>query len=127
MAAGLARTVFGLEEVKSAGLATRDGLEASAEAVSAMQEMGIDLSGHRSQRVNAELMAWADWVIPMTLAHEYRLIQLYPEYSSKLRYLGAWGEEERDIEDPWGGSLESYRRSAQAISELLALVKKKLS
>jgi len=37
--------------------------------------------------ITAELMAWADWIIPMTLAHEYRRGLLYPQYSSKLRSL----------------------------------------
>ena len=126
MAEGLARVIFGWEEVGSAGLAARDGLGASAEAAAVMQEMGIDLSGHRSQRITGELMAWADWIIPMTSAHEFRLCLLYPQYSGKLRSLGAWGEQGCDIEDPWGGSLESYRQCARTISELLLSVKEKL-
>ncbi len=120
MAEGLAKASFGMEnEISSAGLEAWEGTEASAQAIAVMNEMGIDLNGHRSQRITEELVGWADWVIPMTLAHEQRLYLLFPQYSTKFRYLGAWGEHGCDVSDPWGGSLESYRKSAQTISKLL--------
>ncbi|MHB8126332.1 MAG: low molecular weight protein arginine phosphatase [Desulfitobacteriaceae bacterium] len=127
MAEGLARKIFGCKkEICSAGLEAFNGTEASALAITVMSEMGIDLNGHRSRRITEELVDWADWVIPMTLAHERRLCLLFPHYSTKFRYLGNWGEQGCDVSDPWGGSLESYRKSAQTISGLLLLLKERL-
>ncbi len=124
MAEGLARVIFGLEnEISSAGLEAWEGMQASAQAITVMEEMGIDLIGHRSRRITEEQVGWADWVIPMTLAHEQRLCMLFPQYSTKFRSLGAWGLQGSDVSDPWGGSLESYRKSAQTISELLLALK----
>ena len=125
MAEGLAKVIFSLEnQIGSAGLEAWEGTEASDQAIAVMDEMGIDLKGHRSRKITEELVGWADWVIPMTLAHEQRLHMLFPQYSTKFRYLGAWGQQGCDISDPWGGSLESYRKSAQMISNLLLAVKK---
>ncbi|MFZ3101447.1 MAG: low molecular weight protein arginine phosphatase [Desulfitobacteriaceae bacterium] len=120
MAEGLAKASFGLEnEISSAGLEAWKDTEASVQAITVMKEMGIDLKGHRSRRITKELVDWADWVIPMTLAHEQRLYLLFPQYSSKFRYLGSWGLHGGDVSDPWGGSLEAYRKTAQTISKLL--------
>jgi protein-tyrosine phosphatase len=127
MAEGLAKVIFREEkEVSSAGLAAGEGMSASAQAITVMSEMGIDINGHRSQMITKELVDWADWVIPMTLAHERRLNQLFPQYSTKVRYLGAWGGQGRDVSDPWGGSVDSYRISARIISELLLFLKESL-
>lgn len=127
MAEGLAKVILGKEkEICSAGLAAGEGMTASAQAITVMSEMGIDIKGHRSRMITVELLDWADWVIPMTLAHEQRLNQIFPRYSNKTRYLGAWGEQGSDVSDPWGGSVESYRKSAQIISELLLFLKENL-
>ncbi len=127
MAEGLAKVIFGKEkEIISAGLAAGEGLAASAQAITIMREMGIDINGHCSRMINEELLAWADWVIPMTQAHERRINQLFPQYSAKVRYLGSWGGQGLDVSDPWGGSLESYRKSAQIISTLLLFLKENL-
>lgn len=127
MAEGLAKVIFGEEkEIISAGLAAGEGMAASAQAITVMNEMSIDIIGHRSRMITEELVDWADWVIPMTQAHERRLNQLFPKYSAKVRYLGAWGGQGRDVSDPWGGSVESYRKSVQIISELLLFLKENL-
>jgi protein-tyrosine phosphatase len=127
MAEGLAKVMFGKEkEIISAGLAAGEGMAASAQAITVMSEMGIDINGHRSRMINEELLDWADWVIPMTLAHERRINQFFPQYSAKVRYLGAWGEQGLDVSDPWGGSVESYRKSAQIISKMLLFLKENL-
>ncbi|MDD2233385.1 MAG: low molecular weight protein arginine phosphatase [Desulfitobacteriaceae bacterium] len=127
MAEGLAKVILGEEkELYSAGLAAGEGMTASAQAITVMNEMGIDINEHRSQMITEELLDWVDWVIPMTQAHERRINQLFPQYKAKVRYLGAWGEQGCDISDPWGGSVESYRKSAQMISELLLFLKESM-
>ncbi len=120
MAAALAKQIFGGHtEISSAGTDAWEDSAASSEAVAVLRERGLDLTGHCSSRVSRELIAGADWVIPMTKAHELRLKALFPEYRRKIVRLGEWSERPRDVQDPWGRSLEEYRICAAEIEELL--------
>lgn len=124
MAEGLAREMFGdAVHVSSAGLEAWEGTEASSYALEVLKERNVDLSGHRSRKISAQLLAEVDWIIPMTQAQEMRLKLSFPQYSRKTRYLGDWGEHKCDVHDPWLGSLEIYRQTAQQISELLNALK----
>ncbi|TGE36711.1 low molecular weight protein arginine phosphatase [Desulfosporosinus fructosivorans] len=128
MAEGLARKIFGDSvQVGSAGMAAYGGESANTHALEVLKEQNIDLSRHFSRRISAELMADADWIIPMTQAQEEALKRLFPEYAEKVRYLGDWGEQKREVVDPWGGSLEIYRQTAQEIGNLLSAIKSYLA
>ena len=127
MAEGLARAMFGnAVQVSSAGMEAWEGEDASLHALEVLKEQNVNLSNHRARRINNELMADADWIIPMTQPQEEGLRRLFPEYVHKVRRLGNWGDQKRDVPDPWGGSLESYRQTAQEIKELLEILQKKL-
>ena len=127
MAEALAGKVLGGDvEVGSAGIAAWEGDQAAPEALMAMQEHGLDLSGHAARRLSAELLAEYDWIIPMTRAQEEHLRRQFPSYAAKIRRLGAWGSQDVEIDDPWGGSLASYRQCAASIENLLQALKKEL-
>lgn len=128
MAEGLARKMFGDSvQVGSAGMAACVGESASNYALEALKEQNIDISRHRSRRIREELMADADWIIPMTQAQQETLTRLFPQFDHKTRYLGAWGNHLRDILDPWSGTLDVYRQTAQEIGELLSELKGQLT
>ncbi|HWQ42516.1 MAG TPA: low molecular weight protein arginine phosphatase [Desulfosporosinus sp.] len=124
MAEELAREMFGeAVQVSSAGMGAWEGEKASAYALAVLKEQNLDLSRHRSKKISVDLLAEADWIIPMTQAQEESLRRLFPQFIHKTRYLGDWGEHKRDIRDPWSGSLEAYRQTAQEIGELLSVLK----
>lgn len=124
MAEELAREMFGeAVQVSSAGMEAWEGEKASAYALAVLKEQNLDLSGHRSKKINVDLLAGTDWIIPMTQAQAENLRRLFPQFIYKIRYLGDWGEHKRDIRDPWSGSLEAYRQTAQEIGELLSVLK----
>lgn len=128
MAEGLAREMFGdAVQVSSAGMDAWEGAEASSYALEVLKEQNVDLSQHRSRKIRAELLAEADWIIPMTQAQEKALRHSFPQYEQKTKYLGGWGEQKQDIRDPWSGSLEVYRQTAQEIGELLNVLKNRLA
>lgn len=128
MAEGLARKSLGdAVQVSSAGMEAWAGETASPHALEVLAEHNIDLSSHRARKVKEELLAVADWIIPMTRAQEEGLKRLFPQYAHKLRCLGDWGEKKREVQDPWGGSLASYRQTALEIEELLIVLKEKLN
>ncbi|WP_206811221.1 low molecular weight protein arginine phosphatase [Paradesulfitobacterium ferrireducens] len=127
MAAALAGQIFGADaEIGSAGTDAWEGSGASQEAMTVMQERELDLSVHRSRRVSREEVAAADWVLPMTKAHELRLKALFPEYEHKIVRLGEWSDHPRDVPDPWGGSVEEYRACASELEKLLGDFRRRL-
>ncbi|MDR3541157.1 MAG: low molecular weight protein arginine phosphatase [Desulfosporosinus sp.] len=127
MAEGLARELFGDSvQVSSAGMEAWEGTEASLNALEVLKEQNVDLSQHRSRKIRADLLENADWIIPMTQAQEKLLLHIFPQYISKTRFLGDWGEQKQDVRDPWGGSLEVYRQTAQEISGLLKALREHL-
>lgn len=128
MAEELAREMFGeAVQVSSAGIQAWEGDMASAHALAVLKEQNLDLSRHRSKRIRVDLLADADWIIPMTQAQEEMLKRLFPQFTNKTRCLGHWGEHKRDIQDPWSGSLDAYRQTAQEIGKLLSELKARLN
>src|SRR5437763_1429761 len=59
--------------VLSAGLSAMMGGRAAAESVEAAREFGVDLTGHRSRPLAAELVAQADHLVVMTQGHALAL------------------------------------------------------
>lgn len=128
MAEGLARGLFGEGvQVSSAGMEAWEGEKASAQALEVLKERNLDLSNHRSRRISVEIMTEADWIIPMTQAQEDNLKRRFPQFVTKIRYLGGWGEQRRDIRDPWMGSVSEYRQTSYEIEELLHFLKERLN
>jgi protein-tyrosine phosphatase len=102
--------------VQSAGLAAMIGAEATAEAVAAARELGVDLSGHKSQPLTVELLARTDFLFAMTQAHLHLLTSLELPQGPMLALLSGQGE---DIADPIGCSADVYRECARQIQQHL--------
>jgi protein-tyrosine phosphatase len=121
--AELARRGWSHVRVQSAGT-NAAAAPASEYAVSALREVGIDISSHRSRALSAEQLEWADLVLAMAPAHLAVLDSLGAGHKSALitDFLdgAAAGQ---PVEDPFGGGIEDYRRTravlAAAVSRLL--------
>ena len=98
--------------VLSAGLGALDGQPPTAHSVTAMRELGIDISGQRSRMLTAELVRQADYIFGMTHSHVDAIALLYPQAAEKTFLLREFDdtleEFEKDISDPIGGSYEVY-------------------
>jgi len=97
-------------EVLSAGTGARDGEPASAESVELARRAGLDVSGHRSRRLDRELANSADLVLVMERSHivSVRAMGVDP---GRIHVLSEWprpGEPDLPVSDPFGGSLEAY-------------------
>lgn len=97
--------------IGSAGVMAGYGRPPSRFAVQAMQEVGIDLTPHRSQPVTPQMAATADLLVVMTQGHAAQLRTFYPAYAERIRLLSSFLVEprEQDIIDPIGLSLDVYR------------------
>jgi protein-tyrosine-phosphatase len=106
--------------VASAGLSTVSGLAASEGAVLALAERGADLTGHASASITEALVDSASVIVVMTAGHREQLLAMFPDAAEKLFLLGSFGPGTgRDIEDPIGSSMDTYRRVRDEIDAAL--------
>ncbi len=102
--------------VQSAGLAAAFGQPAAHEAITVAQELGADLSQHRSQPITEQLILEATNIFVMTRSHLLLLIDYFPDRGSTMRTLSPSG---LDLDDPIGCDLPVYRNCAQTILQAL--------
>ena len=113
MAEGIFRQAGrGNYRVLSAGLGAMEGQPPSLHAVTAVKELGIDISNQRSRMLTPELVQEADYIFGMTHSHVDTVMLLYPQAAEKTFLLREFDETldtfEKDISDPIGGSYEVY-------------------
>jgi protein-tyrosine-phosphatase len=117
MAEVIARASLPEIDFVSAGLAAMPGDAASAGAVAAVAEMGLDLRSHRARPVAAELAPLPDRIYVMTHAQLAALSNLLDEPSGRVQLLDPEGG---DIADPYGGSDLDYRLARDEIGAAIA-------
>ena len=116
-------------KVISAGVAARPGEPISENSVTALKKAGIDIRGQESRALTQELLDDALVVIGMTESHR-AIIQMQARPVPKHLYLFREflpPPAEKEIGDPYGGSLKVYEASrdemVEAIPSLLAFLK----
>lgn len=105
--------------VLSAGLSASRGMPASPEAVELMERQGAQLARHSSQPLTASLLAQADRVYTMTVAHRMAILQQYPELVHRVQTLAPDGT---DVSDPIGSGPDEYRQCAAQILKYLQTI-----
>ena len=94
---------------------------AAREAVKAMAEIDIDLSGHRSRALTAAEIRSSDWVVAMDQDHMEILAERFPEGRDTRFLLCAFEDgaepaaSARDLADPIGAPLKVFRKQRDLI------------
>ena len=101
--------------VLSAGTSAHSGMGASEQSQTVMQQMGLDLSTHRSRSLSAQMIRDADVVYCMTESHRQAVLRLAPDAKHKIDLLDPAG----DIADPYGSDVTTYARCAEVIRRRL--------
>ena len=110
-------------EVLSAGCSAWTGAPASEAAIAVMDELGIELETFRSTRLTPQLIGSCDLVVAMTAGHRYAVLELDPDAADKcILLLG-----DRDVPDPYGGSVGHYRRIFEAMRPALDALFQRIS
>lgn len=103
--------------VSSAGVSASNGSAPSENSVIVCEELGIDISAHRSSSVTHDLLESTDIFAVMTKSHA-EILKFYGIPEDKIVVLGG------GIPDPFSGSVMIYRKCrdviADAVDELLA-------
>jgi len=107
-------------EVKSAGVFAMDGSKASFNAIEALRKRGIEHE-HQSQLLTNDLVEWATHVLTMTKGHKQIILSEFETTKDKVFTLyGFVNNEDKDISDPYGGSLQTYEKTLEELDMLLS-------
>lgn len=108
--------------VASAGVSAIDGSGASSGALEIARQHGLDLENFQSQRITEALLESASLVVLMETSQRPAVLSLWPRADMKTFLLGSLAGAvgaEAQVPDPFGGSLESYRRTYSKIEHFL--------
>jgi len=105
MAEGLARTIFGdTHTIESAGAEAAVGEPAAKHAVTALSELGADISNHRASQF-----------VPGALGTFDTIVVIRPSAAESVPLPPSANVDFIDVQDPLGGSLDDYRKAARRI------------
>lgn len=116
-------------EFLSAGLQAEAGRPAAENARLVAAERGGSLADFEARRLDAQLVARADWFVGMTRSHVAQLnARLGAQAGVRVGLLGhpncnlfgTGTPVEEEVADPIGGSLATYRTVADQLERLLA-------
>lgn len=108
--------------VKSAGIYAIAGDKASDNAIFAMKEMGFDLSCHISRQLTYDLLNESDLILTMTMGHKVSILSVYPSFKEKIFTIFEYIGENGEVSDPFGGDIESYRKTAAQLKNVIEKV-----
>jgi len=98
-------------KVLSAGTMDMAGMPASAEAILACGQKGVDLQEHMSRRLTRPLVDASDLIFCMARSHCDYVISLFPDAENKCSLLAG----DHEIPDPIGRSQEYFNHCADLI------------
>lgn len=89
-------------KVSDAGTWTEEGLAVTREALVFGESIGVDLSKHTSQVINAKILSEHQLVIVMEMGHKEAIISEFPEAAKKVYVMTEIaGGTPYDIPDPY--------------------------
>ncbi|MFM1815426.1 MAG: hypothetical protein RLZ98_2121 [Pseudomonadota bacterium] len=112
----------GFAEIASGGTDAMNGSPSPQNAVLEGRRLGIDLSSHSATRVDSEMLGRFDLIIVFDARNRRRIQEIAPDLKSRVVSLGAFCGGPFDIEDPDGGSPETFRQCYARIREALGTI-----
>ena len=110
--------------IRSCGTLGFSGSPASENAIKVMEEIGVNLTVHRSTPVSRELIQWADLILPMEPVHREEVLSLGANPYTILPFYEIIDLEK--IPDPIGRDIEFYREVRDLIVKGNAWLEKHL-
>ncbi|MCL2061089.1 MAG: low molecular weight protein arginine phosphatase [Firmicutes bacterium] len=95
----------GKYRILSAGLCANSGAPMSDFSQSVLAEAGVAHTGHKARRLSEKLIKSADFLICMTEGHKQALSHCVKPVYTVAEITGG-----SEVGDPYGGSIEDYRR-----------------
>ncbi|RDK10477.1 low molecular weight protein-tyrosine-phosphatase [Cupriavidus lacunae] len=115
MAEGLLKQALPEVNVMSAGLGALTGKPADAHAIDLMQELGVDITGHRAKPLTRSMTTHADLILVMDNAQRQDIQHLHPATTGRVFRIGELAK--FDVPDP-------YREARPAFENVLQLLQR---
>lgn len=115
--------------ISSYGTYASVGEKSTNNAILAMKNYDVNLENHRATSIRDIDIENYDLILCMTTKHKVDILNLYPKLSNRLYTLKEYVNdniEYKDIDDPWGLSLQVYNYCAKEIVENVDRLIKKL-
>ena len=106
-------------QIESAGTWALDGKPASKNSQLVMARRGLDIRGHRSRTVTAEMITGSDLVLTMESGHKEALQQEFPSAAERIFLLTEMVGDTESVNDPYGGPVKEYEETARLIDEII--------
>ena len=109
-------------EVYSCGTYAENGDYPTLEAIETMKEYEINMTNHRATNIRKSNIENMDLVLCATQNHKNIVTQLYPKLEGKVYTMKEYVNDTDggiDISDPWGYSIEIYRKCALEIERII--------
>lgn len=105
--------------IESAGTWTNIGSPAAVMSQLVIQELGMDISKHRSRPVTTELLQHFDLILTMEEQHKEAMTIEFNGLADRIYVLSEMIGLNEDIPDPMGGKLIDYQETATMIEHIL--------
>ncbi|MEK6543650.1 MAG: low molecular weight protein arginine phosphatase, partial [Elusimicrobiota bacterium] len=114
-------------ETSSAGTYANADFPTPEPMVTVMQEEGIEGYTHRPRRLDTAMVEAATVILAMAHEHKENIVRNHPQAKDKTFLLMEFAAQgPKDIADPIGSGLETYRRCKDEIKTALAAVIRRL-
>ncbi len=132
MAEGMAKKMTeGMKNIQiySCGIYAQTGDLATYNAIQAMKEYDVDISGHRATNIREAKLENMDIILCATTEHKESVLLLYPNLKEKVFTIKEYAKIDKngldmDIKDPWGYDENVYRKCAKEIESCLEKIVK---
>lgn len=104
----------------SCGIYSVKGEHATDNAIEAMKDYDVDMTSHKATRIQDSQIMSCDLIITLTIYHKNVVVKMYPELAEKVYTLKEYVNpkvEYKDIDDPWGLDINTYKFCAKEITE----------
>lgn len=112
-------------EVISAGVYAYTGDKASPNSIRALGQVGLNLASHRSRQLTLEIVENSLLVLCMTESHREIIYRTFGDQGTPImlmRELLAISTVEKQIPDPYGGSLQLYTACRDSMVEAIPAI-----
>ena len=106
----------------SAGTFAFLGMGPTRPTLKLIENIGLNASGHRAQRVTEELLRQSDLIFTMERRHKEEIVQQFPQFQPRVHLLGdfvKFDALEAEIADPIGRSEDFYRTVFSKIQDAI--------
>ncbi len=105
--------------IGSAGINAQEGCPPSVFSEEVMAERGIDISSHLARSATEKTISDHCLILTMEKTHRSILVARFPHFSRRIYLLSEMIEQEFPVDDPFGQTLEDYRRTADVVARLI--------